>query len=327
MSLTAPEALQLLLQAHARQRLAHAYLLTGPEHSGKRELAAQLCGHLLGVPPEKALAHPDVHFIAPESKSRGLLTDQIRELESQIQMRSSQGGLKFGILLDADRLTDSAANAFLKTLEEPPPGTHLLLLSAQPGQLPPTILSRCEEIQLRWISRPPRSEPETKLLELINRYFRDKTPSLASSLSLAQQLQSLLASTKDQLRQTMESEAKATAQRYKQMVDARWLEQQEEALAARLEAAYIGERNRLLELLEAFWADVLRIQQGLSGSHLPECAPAIETLAASLSPAQAHRRLGPISRMRDQLGRSGVSEALALECGLLESLFPEPADK
>ena len=323
MPFTASEALPLLLKAHSHQRLAHAHLISGPEHSGKRTLTLRLCSHLLNTEESKVLSHPDVHPIAPESRARFIRVEQMRALENHIHQRSSLGGAKVAILFDADRMYPAASNAFLKTLEEPPPGTHLFLLSAHPEQLLETIRSRCLEIPLRLTHRPDRTAPEKALLELLTRFFSEKKPSLSAALWLANQIQALLASTKEDLQERLQSEAKSETDRYKESVDSRWLEQQEDALKARVESAYLAERNRLLELLEAFWADVLRFQNGLESRHLPECSASVERAAASLSETGAHRRLLSITQMRRWLGRSGVSEALALEYGLSESLSPE----
>ena len=192
MSLAAQDALTLLIQAHTHHRLAHAYLITGEEGSGKRELALGLCSHVLGCAPEAALTHPDVHHIAPESKSRRLVIEQLRSLEGELQMRASRGGSKFGIIFEADRLVSQAANAFLKTLEEPPPNTHILLLSGQPEQLLETILSRCVEIPLRAPQKNALSESSQAAAALIAAFFSTRKPTLQGGLWLAQEVQALL---------------------------------------------------------------------------------------------------------------------------------------
>jgi DNA polymerase-3 subunit delta' len=112
MPFTEDEAFSLLQRAQSLDRLAHAYLLTGPVGSGKRALANRACELLLGE-KLKDFQHPDVHVIEPESKSRRILIEQIRELEHSLQMRSLLGGCKVGVIVDADRLQTGAANAFL----------------------------------------------------------------------------------------------------------------------------------------------------------------------------------------------------------------------
>ncbi len=322
MPLAAPDALALLAQAHAHNRLAHAYLITGPKGSGKRELALGLCALLLGCKPEDALIHPDVHSIAPESKSRRLLTDQLRSLEAALQMRSAQGGSKFGIIFEADRLQPQAANAFLKTLEEPPPDTHLLLLSELPEQLLETILSRCIEIPLRVSQKIERAESAVAAATLISTFYTSRKPDLQGGLWLAQQLQSLLAETKDKIKEAANAAFKIEEKQYKQTADPKWLEQLEETHAARTEAAYLGERTRLLEVLEAFWTDVLLCQHGHTARHLPECAEHAARVAHALGADESLARVQATTRMRDHLAMSGVNEALALEYGILCAFAP-----
>jgi len=99
----------------------------------------------------------DIFVCQPESKSRRIVIEQIRDLEHALQMRASNGRRKVAIVSDADRLQPQAANAFLKTLEEPPKDSLLLLLSALPEALPETILSRCIAIPLA-----PEGHPKTK---------------------------------------------------------------------------------------------------------------------------------------------------------------------
>ncbi|MEY5027379.1 MAG: hypothetical protein RLZZ244_2907 [Verrucomicrobiota bacterium] len=322
MPFPASEALRLLLQACQQQRLAHAYLVTGPEGAGKRALVEQLAAHLFQCPPEGVPTHSDFHSIAPESKSRRLLIDQVRELEQRIQMRSLTGGRKVAVLHDAERLTPQAANAFLKTLEEPPPDTHLFLLSAQPSQMLETILSRCVEVALQPPPTRNRSAAELELIALLGAFHTSRKPSLASGLWLAQQFQALLAQTKETLQSELEAECKAEAQRYKQTADPKWLEQREDLYAARIETAYLAARSRLLEILEAFWTDVLLLQSEQPARHLPECSAHGLLLAQTLSRPEILRRIEAVTRLREHLHFSGVNEALALEYALVEGFAP-----
>jgi DNA polymerase-3 subunit delta' len=322
MSLAAPDALALLLQAHTHNRLAHAYLVTGAQGSGKRQLVLELCAKILGCEPGAVLAHPDVHSIAPESKSRKLLIEQLRGLEGELRMRSSLGGSKFGIIFEADRLVPQAANAFLKTLEEPPPKTHLILLSELPEQLLETILSRCVEIPLRAPLNKGLSPSATAAAEVVCAFFATRKPDLQGGLWLAQQLQALLAQTKESIHDSAAQAFKAEEKQFKQTVDPKWLDQLEESHAARTEALYIGERTRLLEVLEAFWTDVLLLQNGQPSRHLPVCSEHAQAAASALSNNEAIARVQAITRMREHLGMTGVNEALALEHGILCGFAP-----
>ncbi len=322
MPLAAQDALALMLQAHSHNRLAHAYLITGSQGSCKRELALSLCAHLLGCETRDVLAHPDVHSIAPESKSRKLLIEQLRTLEKNLQMRSSRGGNKVGIIFEADRLVPQAANAFLKTLEEPPPNTHILLLSELPEQLLETILSRCVEIPLRAPENVIHSESATAAAALISAFFSSRKPDLQGGLWLAQQIQMLLNETKDRIKEAAATAFKAEEKLYKQTADPKWLEQLEEAHDARTEALYIGERNKLLEVFEAFWTDVLLVQNGHAPRHLMASKEDSARAATALTGADALKRAQAIAHMRGLLGMGGVNESLALEHGILEAFAP-----
>src|SRR6185436_1663393 len=87
--------------------------------------------------------HSDMHWVRPESKSRIVSVDQMRELMREIQLKPSEAEVKVAVIVAADRLNTQAANAFLKTLEEPPAKSVLILLSTEPQRLLETILSRC----------------------------------------------------------------------------------------------------------------------------------------------------------------------------------------
>jgi len=322
MPIASADALALLKQAHSQKRLAHAYLLCGPPGSGKRDLASGMCAHLLGCDPNSALKHPDVHSIAPESKSRRLLIEQLRELEQNLRMRSFEGGSKFAIIFEADRLQPQAANAFLKTLEEPPPNTHIFLLTEQPEQLLETILSRCVSVPLRPSETKARSSAAAATAELLNAFFSTQKPDLRGGLWLAQQFQALLNETKDAIHSTAEASFKAEEKQYKQTVDPKWLEQLEETHAARTEASYIGERGRMMEVFEAFWTDVLLCQNGGSPRHLPECGEHSRQIASHLDRDEAIRRVQAVTKLREHVGSTGVNEPLALEYGLLNGFAP-----
>src|SRR4051812_48244784 len=134
MAFTRKSAFEYLSRAHERGRLGHAYLISGPPGSGKRGLASDLSNLVSGTRSEDVFGStpPGVYLAEPESKSRRIVIDQVRTLEHALQMRSANGHRKVAIIAEADRLQPQAANAFLKTLEEPPKDSLLILLSALP---------------------------------------------------------------------------------------------------------------------------------------------------------------------------------------------------
>jgi DNA polymerase III subunit delta' len=152
-----------------RERFPHALLLYGPEGIGKHELALELgkallcdnpaadgtaCGQCTHCRLIAAGTHPDWFPVGLELNDSGKLSSeikigQIRDLcASLIQTRHS-ARYKIAIINPAERMNRNAANSLLKTLEEPVPGTLLLLVSSQPSRLPATIRSRCQQLRIK----------------------------------------------------------------------------------------------------------------------------------------------------------------------------------
>ena len=159
------EPLAHLEKARHEERFAHGWILAGPPGLGKINLALVAAERLLNPqaaapetlePQEAASAmaqrhepadhHPDLHWIFPGNDKRTLIVDQIREMASTLALTSLGGLAKVVVLEPADAMTISAANALLKTLEEPTERTYLLLVTHQPGQLPATVRSRCQAL-------------------------------------------------------------------------------------------------------------------------------------------------------------------------------------
>ena len=152
-----PGAVALLRQALAGGRIAHAWAFLGPPGVGRRLTAVAFVQTLLcpaggcgGCPAcRKVLGghHPDLHLVAPDGAA--LKIEQVREVERLAALAPLEGAWKVFVLDDADRMTPPAAHALLKTLEEPPPRSLLVLILANPRALPPTVLSRCHPVRFR----------------------------------------------------------------------------------------------------------------------------------------------------------------------------------
>src|SRR5262245_11612961 len=158
------ELVQLLQRSLERGRLAHAYLFAGVNLAELEAMARTLAKAInCHNPPRKSHtglpldscdacascrriqseAHPDVFWVRPESKSRVITIDQMRDLMHNVHLKPTHAAWKVAIAVAADRLNVQAANAFLKTLEEPPANSILILLTTEPEQILETILSRC----------------------------------------------------------------------------------------------------------------------------------------------------------------------------------------
>jgi DNA polymerase-3 subunit delta' len=145
-------AVAVIEQALLRGRLSHSLLITGDDLDLLRGLALALADRLLNppsTPPDRRRslldgAHPDCFHLRPVGKSRQTNAESTRELIGKVQVSASAGGHKVALIHECDRMNVSAANIFLKTLEEPPANTTLLLLTTRPHALLPTIRSRCQ---------------------------------------------------------------------------------------------------------------------------------------------------------------------------------------
>lgn len=151
MPFTANSVEKRILAAHEGGRLGHAYLLVSQPYSSGEKLFYRLACGLLDCMSDELDGYPDLHQVKPESKSRRITVEQIRELEQQLQLKSYRGGLKVAAVHAADRMClppATAANAFLKTLEEPPDNSVLFLITDRPDLLLTTIRSRCLSVTL-----------------------------------------------------------------------------------------------------------------------------------------------------------------------------------
>ena len=149
--------------------LPHSSLFTGPDGIGKKTLAVLLaalancrgksretgdiCGNCSSCLKALSGNHPDIYLYASESKdgSRGdsIKIEDMRNLRKEARYRPYEGKLRFFIVDEAEKMTEEAANCILKVLEEPPATTRIVLVTAFPGLLLPTILSRCQAFRFQ----------------------------------------------------------------------------------------------------------------------------------------------------------------------------------
>lgn len=156
---------QQLMRAKSEKRLPHALLFAGIAGTGKAQFAEHLTRALLCQKPEACFknddkdifechacrlvagrVHPNVQWVEPEKPGHAIKVDQVRAVSEFVSQSSLQGEYRVVIINPANNMNASAANALLKTLEEPSSGALLILVSDQSAQLPATILSRCQRI-------------------------------------------------------------------------------------------------------------------------------------------------------------------------------------
>ncbi|HEY4368541.1 MAG TPA: DNA polymerase III subunit delta' [Steroidobacteraceae bacterium] len=150
--------------ARAAKRLPRALLLQGAEGLGKRDFAAwfaaavlcensveslQHCGQCTSCKLIAAGTHPDLMWIALEEDKQQISVDQVRAATERLGKTSFRGGYKIAVVEPAHQMTNSAANSVLKTLEEPPAESLLILITSRPSTLPATVRSRCQKITMQ----------------------------------------------------------------------------------------------------------------------------------------------------------------------------------
>ncbi|MEY2486452.1 MAG: polymerase subunit delta [Verrucomicrobiota bacterium] len=318
MAISRDKALAYLRRAHEQDRLGHAYLISGGAGSGKHALAADLTSLVNGTDSADVFSTKarDVFVAEPESKSRRIVTEQVRNLEHALQMKASGSHRKVAIISEADRLQPQAANAFLKTLEEPPENSLLLLLTQLPEVLPDTILSRCISIALA-SAETPRSAEERALIDLLRKTAQRKSWNVEHAYELAQGLHRLLGDIREEIKTANAEALKAEESRYRNSTDGSWLEEREGYYKALTESLYLQRRARLLELLFVWWSDLLRAKNGISERNLPELEKETSMIAEKFRTQEILRKIRRLDQLRDHLARN-IQEVLAIEVAFLQ---------
>ena len=348
------QSLQLLQRSLERGRLAHAYLFSGNELDGLETIARTLTKTLNCERPIRKDArpvdccddcpackkidhanHPDVYWVRPESKSRVITVAQVRELMREVQLKPNESKVKVAMVVAADRLRIEGANAFLKTLEEPPADSTLILLTTDPQRVLETIVSRCLRLSFGNASVRKLDPAQNEWLGA----FSELAGSQQKSLISRYRLMDVLLRKLGDLRKAIEAEL-TTRSPLNQYQDAEksLMERWEDELTAAIEAEYRRHRADLLSVLHWWLRDVwlrtlplvatpghARVVQGsatAAGSEkesllsFPEIA-VTSRVAARLSAAEALENLQVMDQLQRWLG-GNVQEALALEVGLLK---------
>jgi len=348
-----PAALACLRRAIARGRLPHALVFASPGDVGETELAHRLAQYLLCTQPRGPLepcgtcdgcrhvlraTHPDVHEVRPKGLLRAIKTDDMLELIQQLQATTLAGGAKIGIIHQAETLRKESANRFLKTLEEPPPGTYFILITTRVERLLPTIRSRCQVVRLqplasdvvrerlaaqfslapedvelvcgvargRWSRAVQLAGQVHAYREMVRRMGevmqarRDAcVQAVELARGLAQQAKERRAAFDEQCKQEM----KARAQEWRDLdagVRREMLTALEEEMKSAFAAAERDEKASIFEALADVWRDVWVLQtSGARACVLHQfMLPVIEALARTYSEDEIVRTLSEINLIR-----------------------------
>jgi DNA polymerase-3 subunit delta' len=339
-------AIGMLKKSLESKRVASAYLLHGPDGVGKnlaaREFAKALVCEKGGIDACDACSscrrvdtgnHPDVHWYKPVGKARLVKIATVRDMIEQTGLKPFEAPWKVFILLEADRMRVESQNAVLKTLEEPPGQSALLLVSSNPAALLPTIVSRCQDIPFLPI---PRDELEDAIAE---KWGLDKEKSRlvaslsAGSLGSAKRLldrenlnrrQALLNLLKDprqvsfhvvqETAQAVEKELREmsrthTAQKEKQLkamakaLTAAQLDELLEEVKAEVDSEVRQEAEDTLNILAFWYRDLLVVKEGASAGLVTnlDMMEALQTVAAGMSTDEILRRLQAVEQARQAI--------------------------
>jgi DNA polymerase III subunit delta' len=328
------QGIQMLQRSMARGRLGHAYLFAGHSLEELESLARTLAKTLNCQNPVKPNgaavdccdecpscrkigndSHADIHWTRPESKSRIVTVDQLRELMREIQLKPTEAKHKVAIIAAADRLNTQAANAFLKTLEEPPANSVLILLSAEPQRIIETILSRCLRLNFFGDGERLLDLAQAEWLEHFGTLAANEQKSLLGRYCLLAALLQKLGEIRVHTDEVLT--ARSPLEKYDD-VEKDLREKWEDELTAAIEAEYRRQRADLLLIvqwwLRDIWLRTLAIGENLL--NFPKVSGA-KIVARRITPRQALENLQTLEQTQ-RLLHTNVQEALALEVGLLK---------
>jgi DNA polymerase-3 subunit delta' len=233
----------------------------------------------------------------------------------QIQLKPTEAGYKIAVISGADRLNVQAANAFLKTLEEPPAKSILILLSTEPSRVLETILSRCLRLNFSAETARTLSVEQSYWLQQFSSAAAAEQKSLFGRYRLLDSLLQHLNAIREKVDATLS--ARSPLEKYDD-AEKNLREKWEDELTAGIEAEYRRQRAEVLLLLQWWLRDVWlhTLAAGEELLHLPQIAGA-DAVAGRISTKQAKENLAVLEQTQ-RLLHGNVQEALALEVGLLK---------
>ena len=338
--------------------VGHAYLFVGPPGSGKGTAARALacavlcddagCGVCSACHRVKRGVHPDVHLIRPEGAA-GYLAEQVRDIIRDVSLAPVDGAFKVYIIADADLFNEASANAFLKTLEEPPDDVVIVLQAHSYDAVMPTIVSRCQVVRFRripeteaaallvsetgadrdeaaaalaaaggvvarardFLASPPRREARALILRVLGGLA---CADEAEVLRFAKELLGAVKAPLEEFKAVQAAEATDQADFLGRGAAKALEERQKRELTAR-EREGIGE---VLNVAESWLRDCLVVSQGVGDLAVnTDVAESVAEMAAVIAPSAAAHALEAVNLARRRITYN-VSPQLAIEAMLFD---------
>ena len=260
------------------------------------------CGECRNCRKVQEQAHPDILWVEPEKKSRAISIEQVRDLQRMIYQTSFAGSWKACVMTAADRMGDPAANAFLKTLEEPPARSVFFLLTDSPQSLLPTIVSRCQRVV---VAGDPARLPDAWRQALLAVLAESSGAGALAAFSRADRVDKILKEMKKQA-EIEETEAAAAGG---QEID-------DETLDARVNARYREMRTGMMQFLLRWYRDLLMVVCEMDDSlvHHRDSLDLLRKKARSAPYRQALRNVATIEAMNRQF-EGNIPESSVLGLG------------
>jgi DNA polymerase-3 subunit delta' len=315
-------AVNLLRRDLAAGRLSHAYLFTGGDGIGKRTLALELaravncehpsapdepCGTCRPCRMIPAMKHPDLFLLRPEGADGRIPVDSARNLIHTLALKPMEARYRMALLVDFHRAQAGAANALLKTIEEPPPSALLLLTAESADELLPTIVSRCRQIALRPL-------PE----RIVSRALQDRWRVPAERAELLARLSG------GRLGWAVCESQRGDSQTQRKELFALWVRIMQSSRTERFALAQQTAEDReqarfTLPLWESFSQDLLlRILSPATPLTNIDFLSAMDNLAQTVTAQQARTWLASLRRVEGQMDRN-ANLRLSLEAAFLDA--------
>ena len=278
-------------RAFAAGRMPHALIVSGHPRGAGSDFAEALLGVVFGESqPERLLQHVDIQWVEPESKSRQIKAEVIRDLVGFFGLTSYAGGWKAAVIRFADRLNETAQNILLKTLEEPPPHSLLVLVTDSPATLLPTIRSRSQYVDVTEDDRSRDASWVPAVMDLLRH-------------PPARQGCEMIAWTDRLTAPLRELEEQAKAEESELAEESESTKAAKEIVAGRVAARMKEMREEILRTIQLWQRDVMAraIQAEAVPENFPEEEAAIAEQAEGLSFAAAAARVAVVDEVRELL--------------------------